>query len=363
MRSVFAPIWDDVAARLDARHLPRRLPRRTPTQLDAARGLHQPLALLRGQDVPARPARRRGQAAAWRTGSRRACRSSTTISSTSRCRCPSRLKLGNLGEVVRLNENEPGPQDRARTSRRRATASCCCARSMQRLHARRDQRAARSRASRRPTRAGSAARASTTCARRCSTASAQIYDVPRPRRRSAALVDDHLEGRAEPAAADLVAALARTVVPGVPGRPAAAGCGGVMRFFCSAGPTCRWRSRSDSRRSAPVPPAIVHLDATVRISYSPQGLVQRALCRSRRMVQEGPDGRRSPSATTPRSHTLRTKSAPTFFWSPAGTIWFPAICAPGLPGARSAFMPRCCRHCAAARLCRGRSCPARPRPA
>ena len=42
-------------------------------------------------------------------------------------RVPVGLKLGNLGEVVRLNENEPGPRRRS-TSRRRATASCCCAR-------------------------------------------------------------------------------------------------------------------------------------------------------------------------------------------------------------------------------------------
>ena len=41
---------------------------------------------------------------------------------------PARLKLGNLTEVVRLNENEPGGKTRAATSSGRATASCCCAR-------------------------------------------------------------------------------------------------------------------------------------------------------------------------------------------------------------------------------------------
>ncbi len=46
----------------------------------------------------------------WRTVSRRACPSSTTTSSSSRCAARSSLKLGNLAEVVRLNENEPGPK-------------------------------------------------------------------------------------------------------------------------------------------------------------------------------------------------------------------------------------------------------------
>ena len=41
-------------------------------------------------------------------GWRRACRSSTTTWSTSPCACPVHLKLDNLAEVVRLNENEPG---------------------------------------------------------------------------------------------------------------------------------------------------------------------------------------------------------------------------------------------------------------
>ena len=93
---------------------------------DAARGLHQPLALLRGEDVPARPARRRGQAHHGARPRDAACRSSTTTSSTSPCACPVRLKLGNLGEVVRLNENEPGPKTERyfeRHARRQAAAA------------------------------------------------------------------------------------------------------------------------------------------------------------------------------------------------------------------------------------------------
>ena len=55
-----------------------------------------------------RPAGRRGQAqhGAWR--SRRACRSSTTISSTSPCGCRRDSSSAISTEVVRLNENEPG---------------------------------------------------------------------------------------------------------------------------------------------------------------------------------------------------------------------------------------------------------------
>ena len=43
-------------------------------------------------------------------------------------RCRSRLKLGNLTEVVRLNENEPGAKTRALFPSGPATASCSCAR-------------------------------------------------------------------------------------------------------------------------------------------------------------------------------------------------------------------------------------------
>ena len=59
----------------------------TMRRADAPRGLRQPLALLRGEDLPARPARRRGQAVDGALRSRRGCRSSTTISSISRCGC------------------------------------------------------------------------------------------------------------------------------------------------------------------------------------------------------------------------------------------------------------------------------------
>ena len=67
-----------------ARHLPRRVrhPRR---RADPARGLHQPLALLRGEDLPARPAGGRGQALDGARPGDAACRSSTTTWSTSPC--------------------------------------------------------------------------------------------------------------------------------------------------------------------------------------------------------------------------------------------------------------------------------------
>ncbi len=55
LKRMFAPIWGDVKRRVDARHLPRRLPD-ARQRAGPAGGLHQPLALLRGEDLPARPA-------------------------------------------------------------------------------------------------------------------------------------------------------------------------------------------------------------------------------------------------------------------------------------------------------------------
>ena len=125
---VFAPIWDEVERRLDRATSSATCStstRRRSTRpedyvnhslyFEAKTFLH---GLLVVEDKLSHGARR----------SRRACRSSTTTSSTSPCACRSRLKLGNLGEVVRLDENEPGGKTRALLRSRRATASCCCAR-------------------------------------------------------------------------------------------------------------------------------------------------------------------------------------------------------------------------------------------
>ena len=92
---------------LDARYLPRRLclPCR---RARPAGGLRQSLALSRSQDLSARPPGGGGQALHGALAGERGCPSSTTTWSTSPCGCRSTFKLGNLGAVVRLNENEPG---------------------------------------------------------------------------------------------------------------------------------------------------------------------------------------------------------------------------------------------------------------
>ena len=63
LQRVFAPDLRPTSSDVrTARHLPRRASPTTHASLEPARGLHQPLALLRGEDLPARAARRRGQA-------------------------------------------------------------------------------------------------------------------------------------------------------------------------------------------------------------------------------------------------------------------------------------------------------------
>ena len=166
----------------------------------------------------------------WRTASRRACRSSTTTSSTSRSGSRSRLKLGNLADVVRLNENEPGAKTErffAAHPRREAAAP----RRRWRATSPRGHRRGRSRASPAPTRAGSAARASTT--------SATAPERRRARSTSSSTADGRGLSRTtsrerEPAAADLVAPELRALVQDVRrrGRRGAAradrGRGGVL---------------------------------------------------------------------------------------------------------------------------------------
>ena len=109
LKQMFAPIAADVAD-VWTRDIFRdvfRHPRQRPA---VARRLYQPLALLRGEDLPARPVGGRGQALAWRTASRPGCPSSTTIWSISPCDARSASSSINLQEVIRLNENEAGRQ-------------------------------------------------------------------------------------------------------------------------------------------------------------------------------------------------------------------------------------------------------------
>ncbi len=60
-RAVFAPCWPSVQ-HVSTRDIFRGVFQKHAQHPDAARGLHQPLALLRGQDLPARAAGGRGQA-------------------------------------------------------------------------------------------------------------------------------------------------------------------------------------------------------------------------------------------------------------------------------------------------------------
>ena len=119
----FAPdVWDQVSDVRHGRHLPLDAsPTRTPAA--DARGVHQPLALPRGQDLPARPVRRRGQAEHGPQPREPRARSSTTTWSTSRSGCPVRLKLRDLAGGRRAERERARPEDRSATSRRPATAS------------------------------------------------------------------------------------------------------------------------------------------------------------------------------------------------------------------------------------------------
>ncbi len=172
----------------------------------------------------------------WRTASRRALPFLDNDLVDFAQRVPVGLKLGNLGEVVRLNENEPGPEDPALLPadprRQAAPAPGDGAPRPGRGH-----RGARSRASPRPTRAGSAARASTTCAagcrrRRARSTTSSTATSSAPGRRAP-------RGRREPPAADLVAALARAVVPhfldGAGAQPSARAAPGRRRSRSSSG--------------------------------------------------------------------------------------------------------------------------------
>ena len=108
------------------RHLPRRSfpDRHAPRE---PRGVRQPLPLLRGQDVPARPVRGRGQA---EHGARP--REPRAVPGQR----PRRLRSARAGppEAARPRARRPARRERARarrpsaTSSARATASCCCGR-------------------------------------------------------------------------------------------------------------------------------------------------------------------------------------------------------------------------------------------
>ena len=194
-----------------ARHLPRRASR-TRDAPRVARGLRQPLALLRGQDVPARAARRRGQAQHGAQARERACRSSTTTSSTSPCACRSGSSCATSSEVVRLDENEPGPKTE-RYFQRTRDGKLLLRQVMAPLRARRRSPTRSSRASPGPTRAGSAATASTTSGASCSRPTPRIYEFLDPDG-VPPLVERAPRGTREPAAAALVAAVASSTGAG-----------------------------------------------------------------------------------------------------------------------------------------------------
>ena len=108
-------------------------------------------------------------------------------------RVPVGMKLGNLGEVVRLNENEPGPKTKQFFERTR-DGKLLLRKAMERYVPRRWRRRP-SRASPPPMPAGSGARASTTSAEPCSTAtprSTSIWTAATVH----GLIDEHLAGRA-----------------------------------------------------------------------------------------------------------------------------------------------------------------------
>ncbi len=123
---VLGPVCDDVAPRLDARHLPQRLrhARRAPATraedyinhslyFEAKTFLH---GLLRG----------RGQAVAWRTALETRVPFLDNDLVDFAQRLPVNLKLNDLASVVRLNENEPATRASGSSSAP-ATASSCCA--------------------------------------------------------------------------------------------------------------------------------------------------------------------------------------------------------------------------------------------
>ena len=182
-------------------------------------GLHQPLALLRGQDVPARPAGRRGQAVdgaqprdARAVSRQRPRRLRPAPARSTEARQPAARSCAST-------RTSPGAKTERffeRTPRRQAAP----AQGDGALRPRPRSRTPRSRASPRPTRAGSAARASTTSGDACSPRRAHLR-VSRPRHRARARRRAPRRPR-QPPPADLVAALARAVVPDVPaGRPVA----------------------------------------------------------------------------------------------------------------------------------------------
>ena len=156
-------------------------------------GLRQPLALPRGEDLPPRAVRRRGQA---EHGAQP--REPGAVPGQR----PGRLRPARAGEPEAARPRARGqaqrehaePEDRAllRAHARRQAAAAqgrCSATSRRRSPTR------SSRASRAPTRAGSAATASTTCASSCSVPTRRCTSTSTPTA-VRQLVDDHLEGRA-----------------------------------------------------------------------------------------------------------------------------------------------------------------------
>jgi asparagine synthase (glutamine-hydrolysing) len=88
-----------------------------------ARGLHQSLAVFRGQDLPAWPVRRRGQALSMAHGLENRVPFMDNDLVDFAMQCPVGLKLNNLAEVRTVQRERTRPEEPAFTSRRPATAS------------------------------------------------------------------------------------------------------------------------------------------------------------------------------------------------------------------------------------------------
>ena len=176
----------------DDRHLPRRV-RRTTRRSPTPGGVRQPLALLRGEDVPARPARRRGQA---EHGARPRDARAVPRQRPRRLRDARARRGSSCATSARScgsTRTSPGRR-RSGTSQQTRDGKLLLRERHGALRPRRRSRDGRSsRASRGRTRAGSAARASTTSAA-CSTTEGANLRVPGAED-GPALVDEHLEGR------------------------------------------------------------------------------------------------------------------------------------------------------------------------
>ena len=192
----------DIFQGVFAPHLPRRRLRG---------GDRQRLALLRDQDLPARPARRRGQAEHGALAWRRASRSSTTTSSTSPCACP-RASSCATSSTRRWSTRTRPARSRATGCSRVATARSSCARPC--------AGSSRPRSCERRKQGFSAPDASWFKGESIDYVDAAPRSperahlrVPRARATSARVLDEHTSRPRQPPPAALVAALLRVVVP------------------------------------------------------------------------------------------------------------------------------------------------------